>query len=64
MTARPALTVPFAAITRAHVFDRDPTHSTHVFDYALVAATAPTRRYTLAGFPPGNLRAGRSAPCG
>lgn len=49
---------------RAHVFDLTAACATHVFDPALVAASPLPRRYTLAGFPPGNLRAGRSAPCG
>jgi hypothetical protein len=50
--------------TRAHVFDVTPARATHVSDSALIAANPPTLRYTLAGFPPGNLRAGRSARCG
>lgn len=48
---------------RAHVPDSTAARTTHVFDPTLVAASAPTLRYTLAGFPSGNLRAGRCAPC-
>lgn len=46
---------------RAHVFDVTLVRATHVSDSARVDASPPTLRYTLAGFPPGNLRAGRSA---
>ena len=49
---------------RAHVLDLTPASATHVSDAALVVASPLPRRYTLAGFPPGNLRAGRSARCG
>ena len=49
---------------RAHVHELAASRATHVLDPALVAASPPTLRYTLAGFPPGNLRPGRCAPCG
>ena len=42
-----------------HVFDVADAPVTHVFDPALVIATPPTLRYTLAGSPPGNLRTDR-----
>lgn len=48
---------------RAHVFDVTAARATHVSDSALVAASPPTLRYTLAGFPSGNLQACRCAPC-
>ena len=46
---------------RAHVLGQGSSRATHVFALVRVAAHAPTLRYTLAGFPPGNLRAGRAA---
>jgi hypothetical protein len=49
---------------RAHVFDLTAACATHVSDPALGAASPLPRRYTLAGFPPGNLRARRSERCG
>jgi hypothetical protein len=53
-----------AVCLRAHVFELTARRATHVSDPALVAASPLPRRYTLAGFPPGNLRAGRCVPCG
>jgi hypothetical protein len=46
-----------------HVLDLTAARATHVLDTAVVAASPPTLRYTLAGFPSGNLRADRCAPC-
>lgn len=43
--------------SRAHVFDLTARRATHVFDSAVGAASPPTRRYTLAGSSPRNLRA-------
>ena len=40
------------------------SRATHVSDPAIVVASARSLRYTLAGFPPGNLRTGSGAPCG
>jgi len=54
---------PFTGSLRAHVFDRRHPRATHVFDAVHALADRPTLRYTLAGFPSGNLRAGRCAPC-
>ena len=64
MTANHATRHPLVSLRRTHVFDLSAARGTHVFDPALVAATPLPLRYTLAGFPPGNLRAGRGAPCG
>lgn len=63
MTAIHTARGPFASSLRAHVFDRRHPRATHVFDAAYALADYPTRRYTLAGFPSGNLRAGRCTPC-
>jgi hypothetical protein len=53
-----------AVCLRAHVFEFTAHRATHVLDAALVVASPPTLGYTLAGFPSGNLRADRGAPCG
>lgn len=50
---------PIATLKRAHVFDPTPPRATHVSDPAIALATAPTLRYTLAGFPSGNLLVAR-----
>ncbi len=47
-----------------HVLDPTATRATHVFDAALVAASPLPRRYTLAGFPSGNLRVARGQQAG
>jgi len=52
-----------ASTSRAHVSDRRGPRATHVFGPAHALAESPTRGYTLAGFPSGNLRGGRSDAC-
>lgn len=52
-----------ASSLRAHVLDRNSSRATHVFGPTHLAASRPTRGYTLAGFPSENLRAGGGAPC-
>jgi len=64
MTANRAVPEPLATLTRAHVFVRHALRATHVLDPTDVVANRPTLRYTLADFPLGNLRTGRSAACG
>ena len=63
MNANAATPCPLASLRCTHVFERTAARGTHVFDPALAAASPLPRRYTLAGFPSGNLRAGRCAPC-
>lgn len=63
MTAILSPSTCVASPSRAHLSDSRHPRATHVFARAHALADRPTLRYTLAGFPSGNLRAGRYAPC-
>lgn len=63
MNARRTRQALLACLFRTHVFGPTTARATHGFDPALAAASPLPRRYTLAGFPSGNLRADRCAPC-
>jgi hypothetical protein len=54
---------PLASPLRAHVLENRHPRITHVFQPVHAIANRPTLRYTLAGFPSGNLRAGRWWSC-
>jgi len=60
MTPIPAARDLLASPARAHVFDPPHPLAAHVFDPAHALPHRPTLRYTLAGFPSGNLRPVRS----
>lgn len=51
-------------LPRAHVLDAIRTSATHVFTHARINHQPRATRYTLAGFPSGNLRDSREWSCG
>ena len=52
-----------ASPSRAHVLDLNHPRVTHAFVPTYAVANHPTLKYTLAGFPSGNLRFVRGVPC-